>query len=342
MAVSLNVFKVNEPPFSEFTAERPSIDACKEVKLDINDDCIRVLEFDRSTYAGLGHQISELVFSAYLSGRFNAALKASRFDRDVVAVHHSDNYGFINEFLGIDRFVSNSDLDTAGLKQIDVTDLTNQECGILYKGHWQRCEEDTDCFQSFLMQLAFSKLAPCFRSESFLNGKWKSASPFLQSEFETEIVWHIRVGDREPHPVGDPFYRNLFRDLNAVLQANKTRVHFIAEWSILSTEKRHDYQKFLEEVMGHTWKMRFASLSLLETLAHMMHANLLIGSGSSLPTVAALFSDKPLYVNTAPKHGWHAQLEFVDGLMARDDGRLLNHVYEVHNMLRRKTGVYAR
>ena len=74
----------------------------------------------------------------------------------------------------------------------------------------------------------------------------------------------------------------------------------------------------------------FLELEVEDTMLHFMHSDILIGSGSSLPVVAALFSDVTLYVNVMPKTGWNYFCEFIfDGLIADENGIVLNHVLEI-------------
>lgn len=306
---------------------------CNEVLLTPNRDCLRILEFKQSFEFGLGHQLSELVFAAYLSRRFEAAMKFPRFDTDLISTHHNDDYSFVQDFLGLNMFTSNSDLNTSALMHAQLTDLSNQECNVVFKGAWNGCEENSTCFHSFLVHSAFRQLAPCFRSASIRNGSWKSASPFPERASGIHIVWHIRVGDVELHPAGDIFYKNLFDDLFSALHTTKVVLYFIAEWRVLKAEERQAYEDYLNNLIFGRWRTIFISLSIHETLAYMMHADVLIGSGSSLPAVAALFSDSTVYVNVMPKHGWNAQFEFIDGLVAGQDGHLLNHAFEIQKML---------
>ena len=70
-----------------------------------------------------------------------------------------------------------------------------------------------------------------------------------------------------------------------------------------------------------------------------MHSDMLIGSGSSLPLVAALFSNKTLYVNSQsrkPGHeGWGFLGDYVDGITADYSGRVYEHPSEIRAKIRR-------
>lgn len=73
----------------------------------------------------------------------------------------------------------------------------------------------------------------------------------------------------------------------------------------------------------------------------MMHSDILVGSGSTLPMIAALFSDKTLYVNVKPKTGWNFLNDFIsDGLSTSGDGTVMNHIFEIRDKLleRREMG----
>ena len=75
-------------------------------------------------------------------------------------------------------------------------------------------------------------------------------------------------------------------------------------------------------------------LSIEDSFLHMMHSDLLIGSGSTLPIVAGLFSTRTLYVNVKPKTGWNFLSDFLpEGLVTTDDGVILNPPEEIMRKL---------
>ena len=61
----------------------------------------------------------------------------------------------------------------------------------------------------------------------------------------------------------------------------------------------------------------------------MMHSDLLVGSGSTLPIMAAAFSNKTTYVNVKPKIDWNFKQYLTDGLSTTKDGRVINHVLDM-------------
>ena len=74
---------------------------------------------------------------------------------------------------------------------------------------------------------------------------------------------------------------------------------------MISQDERKDYETFISRIVPNSI---FADLSTEATFLYMMHADLLIGSGSSMPSVAALFSNKVVYINSEPtkagQKGW--------------------------------------
>lgn len=76
---------------------------CTSNFLSTHERCPRILEVLRTTDAGLGHQLSELVFSLHLSVTSGSALRFKPFE-DVRSEHELRGYSFIQKLLGFDAF----------------------------------------------------------------------------------------------------------------------------------------------------------------------------------------------------------------------------------------------
>ena len=84
------------------------------------------------------------------------------------------------------------------------------------------------------------------------------------------------------------------------------------------------------------------SADVEETFLYMMHADILVGSGSELPITAALFSSRTLYFNVEPKHGWNYLAEYVPGAVVSTSGELLTSLYRVRRHLSRRIDIYQK
>ena len=304
------------------------------VRLKIDPGCVRVMHLSRTFNSGLGHQLSEMLFSMHLSQTHRAALKFEGFPRR--KSRHGTDYTFITELLGLQALLENSAFRTAHLVSVPMYDTTNVGCGVVIAGNYKDCPGGS-CFLTPHTNLLFHKYSRCLQSLANACGTWRSFDPYERDTFN--IAWHIRVGDIEPHPAGDSFYAHVYESLSRALTEHvEVNVFFIGEWSILSKHKKAEYEAFLIKTVPSA---RFLDLEIKDALLHMMHSDILVGSGSTLPMIAALFSDRTLYVNVKPKTGWNFLNDFIsDGLITSGDGAIINHIFETREKLlqRREAG----
>lgn len=304
------------------------------VRLKVDPGCVRVVHLSRTLNSGLGHQLSEMMFSMHLSRTHRAAMKFEGFQRR--KSRHGTDYAFITEFLGLQTLYENSAFDTSHLASSPMHDTANTACGVVITGNYKDCPGGS-CFLSPHTNLLFHKYSRCLRSLANACGTWRTFHPYDRDALH--VAWHVRVGDIEPHPVGDPFYSHVYKSLSRALSEQaKTNFVFIGEWSILSKQKKSEYEAFLRKIVP---RAIFLDLDIKDALLHMMHSDILVGSGSTLPMIAALFSDKTLYVNVKPKTGWNFLNDFIsDGLSTSGDGTVMNHIFEIRDKLleRREMG----
>ena len=307
-----------------------------------SSNCKRALRIERTTTAGLGHQISEIVFGMQLATSQEATLMYEPFQNE--SSHHEvQGYEFVGRLLGLDTLVMSETQTSLNYTRIDLHDNTNTACNVLVEGPYTGCI-DGDCFRSGALALAFENQAPCLKYIARTAGDWAIRSPF-QDDGSLNIVWHIRVGDIEPHPPTDIFYENLFYSLQPFLSSFKHVIfYFISEWGQLPAEKAASYRTRLSR-LSHNSKFisKFISPGIEDAMLFLMHSDLIIGSGSSLPLIAATFSDKTVYVNAQPKHGWNFLADFLaDGLIVRDDGIIVNHLLEIRKKWMNRNPQYWR
>ena len=306
-------------------------DAICPVTMNIDNSCARVVSFSRTTKSGLGHQLSEMLFAMHVSYTHRAALKFGGFSEQ--QSRHGMDYAFATDLFGLRTFMKHADYDTSNLREVSMQNTSNVDCGVVIWGNYKECPGG-HCFLSPYNNLLFHKYSRCLRAQAKKFGTWKNLNPHGSPE-KFQIAWHVRLGDIELHPVGDMFYKNLYNSLLPVL-ANYAdiEIRFIGEWSLLPKDARDKYEAFLFGIVGAA---DFVDLHLKTALLYMLHSDLLIGSGSTLPMIAALFSTRVLYINVKPKTGWNFLNDFLsDGLVTSDDGVVLNHVFEINEELAKR------
>lgn len=163
-------------------------------------------------------------------------------------------------------------------------------------------------------------------------GTWLSENPFRHWPTRFHVVWHVRLGDLELHKPGDAFYTNIYESVKHIFALMMDVRHvFIAEWSLISADLRGEYERILGDLAGAS---EFLELDVRTSMLHMMHANLLVGSGSSLPIMAAVFSRKTLYCNVKPKIGFNYLNEYVsDGLNFDESYKVVDHTFSILHKL---------
>lgn len=301
-------------------------------------DCIRILEMRRTTAAGLGHQIAEVVFGLHMAESYDAVPWIESF-QNTTSFHELAGYPFLGSMLGLDGLLPHKSVSRKRLKHIRLYDGVNDECNVYIEGSFKDCN-GSDCFASGALALAFHKQAPCLMQLARTYGDWHLRNPFENQTASNvfNVVWHVRIGDIEPHPAGDIFYSNMCESLKVFLASFvEVRLFFLSKWT---TESEELYTTTLPDACLR-YEFKFISPAIEDTLLYMMHSDLLIGSGSSLPVAAAVFSDRSLYVNVQPKHGWNFLDDYIlDGLVARDDGYVVNHLNDIRHKYKSKNENY--
>jgi hypothetical protein len=301
--------------------------SCQDI-FALRDGCKRYLKMDREVKAGLGHQITELLTGL----RFGVLLRLTPVFTpfEPIQSNHGENYTAINEVLGVSTLMFDANNDKSTLREVDISIVKPEDCGIIVRANMNSCKR-VNCFHSPSTTLMFQSSARCMRFIALEHGNWNKANPFAnQPTFN--VVWHVRVGDIQLHPPGDEFYTNILHEIQDILDDFDEVVHtFIGAWHRLDSDEYRNYTDFFATEFTHSI---MANLTTIDSLLHMMHADLLIGSGSSLPLVATLFSAFPVYINTEsrkPGHtGWGFLGDyFMEGLTADYSGKLFQHPSEI-------------
>lgn len=317
-----------EPNDGEITAYSSCGSSCF-FNLHVDRTCIRILEYSRTSSSGLGHQLSELAQALHISCTHNAALKFDGFGEKVS--RHGHKYSFVNELLGLKVFTNNAGYSTSHLTRISFNDTLDTRCGVVLEGNYKQCPGG-DCFRSPYTSLLLDTYATRLRNIADTQGTWLSENPFRHWPTRFHVVWHVRLGDLELHKPGDAFYTNIYESVKHIFALMMDVRHvFIAEWSLISADLRGEYERILGDLAGAS---EFLELDVRTSMLHMMHANLLVGSGSSLPIMAAVFSRKTLYCNVKPKIGFNYLNEYVsDGLNFDESYKVVDHTFSILHKL---------
>ncbi len=304
------------------------LSACR-IQLELSTSCARVLHGKREHRAGLGHQVSELVFFTRLSQLYGATLRLEPFGP--YRSDHKSSHAFINSFLGLDVILRKLQASEGHLSTRALNATHSMECGVMFQGNFLECPGG-NCFKSPIMHNAFNVVSPCFQALSKRYGNWENRNPYERYTFN--VLWHVRVGDSMPHGPDDDFFRNVFDGLQPLLLSIPNVHHYICgEWNNVEHEIRLSFHSHFHEFLGSD-NTHFLTLSLVDSLTYMMHSNMLIGSGSSLSAIVPLFSDKPLYVNVKPKHGWNFLAEhFGEAVQVSEEGRVLTPMWEIEHLI---------
>jgi hypothetical protein len=165
------------------------------------------------------------------------------------------------------------------------------------------------------------------------------------------IVWHIRYGDHTAHAPGDPFYPRVMAVLKQITEGYKPHVLLVGggDGNRSSHSVPQAYVDHLSAVAASTWAdanttelapvVSSPAMTFHDSFVAMAHADILIGSGSSLPAIAALVSAKPLYFAHVPKHGFNHGMEMLaDGVDLEANGTVVASVRRLRVEMQARVG----
>lgn len=237
---------------------------------------------------------------------------------------------------------------------------------------WWHCVgvQDNNCFWAPEQEFLFQRYSACLRAGVRAFGRAfdtcvlfeENASSNLLRRDELVVVWHLRFGDVAPHKPGDEFFQRVVAALGEITRGYIKRVRILlvgggkgllnvpAEYveslrNTINVAKVDDAGRDASPIFR---VHRFHSDAFERQFLAMMQADVLIGSGSSVPQVAALLSGGPLFFNHAPKHWYGVGLEATADTVDMDEkGQALDSLRRVRLMLyervaeRRKGEVFA-
>lgn len=337
-------------------------EACHNTFLPPDLNCPRFLKNHLTVHAGIGHQFNELLFGlkkaqsvgmSYIFEPFGGSQK------------HKDDYTFINDLLGLPRLFSSlggvsrqqaeriSATMSSSWQNADDGEFTSNECNIFRSVRgYKHCTSASsgDCFEApehvHLYQDAMECLRTsvaaygtaydrCVFSQFFTHNSNESKAMRLLPNDTLVVVWHVRQGDRILHAPNDPMFAELMGALRGITEGCKLLVLLVGKGKSNADGTHSVTQEYVSSVsklaettwMGsdHHPHVTGPSFLIEDTFLAMMQADLLIGSGSSLPAIAALVSSEPLYFNHVPKNGFHYGAELTaDSVDVEANGTVLD------------------
>lgn len=265
--------------------------------------CPRFLSYAINRSAGLGHKVTEVLFSWRMSKALNATF-AFDFSPFSNSVHHS--YDWAVSYLGLTEGEVVSRSAVLQLFNLTVVNLcpyhappSHPECHVLFHVPSFDCCS-TNCFLT--MAGLFEEEKQCVRAKHrFANSRTFAKRPFLNPE-SISVVWHVRAGDIVLHARDKKFFSEVWNTLSLALAQLPVHNYFCVE----NMTAAHQTFPFL-------WAFPNASVvspSVIEAMMLFHGTDVLIGSGSSFPQIAALSSEQMLFLNHEPKHQYHG-LEYM-------------------------------
>jgi hypothetical protein len=313
-------------------------ETCRNTFLSPDLACPRLLKNNMTVNAGIGHQFNELLFGLQKAHSLGMSYVFEPFEG---SKHHNDSYAFINDLLGLPRLFSRLGgfskqeverilaTTSSSWRDVGVGRFTSDDCNVFRSVQgWKYCTS-RNCFKApehaYLYQDAMDCLRKavaaygtafdrCFFSQIFTDVQDVSTAERLLPNDTVVVVWHVRLGDRILHTSTDPMFERLMSALKEITEGYKILVLLVGKGTTSGDGTYSVTQEYVESVskLAETiWAesdtppiVTGPTLTIEDTFLAMMQADLLIGSGSHLPAIAALVSAEPLYFNHVPKSGY--------------------------------------
>ena len=292
-----------------------------------SDKCERYAYSRINGKAGLGNQLGEMFFGMVFAMEQDAEFVLDREAFQLEGNHGS--YPWVAEMLDMFGFrtlaevKSRNDIKSVELKYRELASAYSDECGILLRADPSFCSFRDD-------PLHARDKATCFRARI---GDYNTVKIQLRRRFNVEklcpseyaqfqsrkgfsVTWHLRTGDITLHENEDGYFKKVWSEVKKVLP-NGYQLQFIGEKSAA--------EKFasLEDLTGGKV---VDDLDPKQSLCQFLTSDMLIGSGSSFPTIAALLSDPisgPIVLQGKAKEGYYGIYELDDQGYITDEGTLI-------------------
>lgn len=225
---------------------------------------------------------------------------------------------------------------------------------------WWHCAsgvQDHNCFWAPEHEFLFERFKSCFRAGVRAFGRAFDTCVFEGKEGNTTnrlphdtvvVAWHLRLGDVAPHTPGDEFFKRVVAALREITRGYyaTVQIHLVGGGSGVRGIPV-GYMQALGRIVdandGDPYGKRNPVFEIHHALATssfetqflaMMQADVLIGSGSSIPQVASMLSGRPLFFDHVPKHGYGVGIEATsDAVDMDEEGRVLDGLRHVRMRL---------
>jgi hypothetical protein len=325
---------------------------CSNIYVRPNASCPRFL-LPKRTKSGFGHQFTELLMGMRYARTHGLSYVFEPFGR---SDSHPDDYSSMNDLLGLTQLFDTLD-DSERQKQptLAIQSQADQElkqsnttCSVTYSiSGYRYCSPggSSNCFVAQENRSLFEIASPCFRMAALAYGGLfrrcklrellANTTGKSSSNDNVAIVWHIRYGDFTTHRPSDPFYVRTLSTLRHITEGYQTTIVLVGggDGNHASHAVPLLYMNSLSAAVATAWVGLKAPhifsppLTFYDSFVVMAQADILIGSGSSLPTIAALVSSRPLYLAHVPKHGFNHGMEMLaDSADMEKNGTVLESV----------------
>lgn len=354
-------------------AEARGPPSCYDVFIPPNDECPRFLTNKISIGAGFGHQFTELMFGMWAARLHGYSYV---FEPFIFNDNARDDYSIMNEVLGLEAMfselgaISRRSLDERIMKDEQWQTISGlpvnapRQCKtVLAIGGYHHCTtaKTNGCFVAPENEFLFQRFAKCMRHAVFNYGMALKECVLVEPKHEVRqgerliasdtvvVVWHIRVGDVAKHGPDDPFYERVLDTIKYVTHGFRIRIVLVGGGAKkdaaanTTTSVPIEYVKQISSIVNALWastsaaRVQAPAYTFRESFVAMMQADALIGSGSSLPQIAALLSGTPLFFNHESKHGFNYGAELLpENIDLATNGTVLDSLRRI------KIDVFAR
>jgi hypothetical protein len=324
---------------------------CKNLFYGRKQSCNRFIRYKFSS-AGLGHQFGEFLFAAEFARTRNFSLHIARFVGNKGHGAGTSSYSGIMTLLGYHELSKEFDMSmnvsepvTQELLDLDPTRYKNRCAISVTLTGYKYCKgtRNSNCFRDAKHAYAFQIYQPCLRCVHQKYGNVSKTFYFgRKQEDRIDIVWHCRMGDITLHDPRSTFYNKLLQFLSKMLEGLQYRVNiYIVGGGGRSTKS--DLVPYLSRLRTLVREYNFTSQNHLhigpqdvtDAFVSMLDADILIGTGSSFVTVAALYFRGGVYFNHESKVGFNNGLEmFSDGIDVDANGNVLDSLRRVRAKFR--------
>ncbi len=257
--------------------------------------------------SGLGHRFTEMVFSMVLADRINATFVFDDKCWDRPGDHGS--YDWFNDFFPIhETEITISDVEKAErtLNTNLMIESDNQEWDEVvnqsehaFQNHCSTAF-GLDTHHSFMERLwAYEQVKWRLRS-IYARSRWQPSVDLFNQEAlggSLSVAWHTRSGDIVLNNSSD-YYQNVASLLTSLLVGIPHKVFFFGQ---NVTQVFPFLPELCESEFPHACS--FPDASIPDTMHHLIVADVLVTSGSSFASIAAMFRETKPTLAAVPKDG---------------------------------------